>query len=67
MKYGNLTQGSIPRQLISFAVPLLLGALIQQLYSTVDMMFVGRVLGTNAAAVGASGMIVNCVVGFLPV
>lgn len=65
MKYGDLTQGSITRQLISFAVPLLLGALIQQLYSTVDMMFVGRVLGTNAAAaVGASGMIVNCVVGF---
>ena len=28
------------------------------------MMFVGRVLGTNAAAVGASGMIVNCVVDF---
>lgn len=65
MKNNNLTQGNITRQLISFALPLLIGALIQQLYSTVDMMFVGRVLGTQAAAaVGASSMIVNCIVGF---
>lgn len=65
MRNNDLTQGNITRQLISFALPLLVGALIQQLYSTVDMMFVGRVLGTqSAAAVGASGMIVNCVVGF---
>lgn len=65
MKNNDLTQGNITRQLIRFALPLLIGALIQQLYSTVDMMFVGRVLGTNAAAaVGASSMIVNCIIGF---
>ena len=65
MKSNDLTQGNITRHLISFALPLLAGALIQQLYSTVDMMFVGRVLGTSAAAaVGASGMIVTCIVGF---
>lgn len=62
---NDLTQGNITSQLISFALPLLIGALIQQLYSTVDMMFVGKVLGTSAAAaVGSSGMIVNCIVGF---
>lgn len=65
MKNSDLTQGNITKQLVSFALPLLIGALIQQLYSTVDMMFVGRVLGTkSAAAVGASSMIVNCIVGF---
>lgn len=61
----DLTQGNITRQIVFFALPLLIGALIQQLYSTVDMMFVGQILGTNAAAaVGASGMIVNCIIGF---
>lgn len=65
MKNNDLTQRNITRQLISFALPLLIGALIQQLYSTVDMMFVGKVLGTQAAAaVGASSMIVNCIIGF---
>lgn len=64
-KSNDLTQGNITKQLIAFALPLLIGALIQQLYSTVDMMFVGKVLGTSAAAaVGSSGMIVNCIVGF---
>lgn len=65
MKNNDLTQGNITKQLIRFALPLLIGALVQQLYSTVDMMFVGQVLGTTAAAaVGSSGMIVNCIVGF---
>lgn len=60
-----MTQGNITRKLIAFALPLLLGALIQQLYSTVNMMFVDRKLSTEAAvAVGASNMIVNYVVGF---
>lgn len=65
MNSNDLTKGNITKQLISYALPLLIGALIQQLYSTVDMMFVGRVLGTNAAAaVGSSNMIVNCIIGF---
>ena len=44
--FGNdtvqLTEGPIARQLIAFALPLFLGSLIQQLYSTVDLMFVGK-------------------------
>ncbi len=64
-KQTDLTTGPITKQLICFAVPLLFGALIQLLYATTDMMFVGGVLGTSAAAaVGASGMIVNCIVAF---
>ena len=50
---------------IAFAVPLFLGSLIQQLYSTVDLMFVGKLIGRDAsAAVGSSGLMVTCIVGF---
>ena len=59
-----MTQGPIRKQLISFALPLFAGSLIQLLYNTVDLMFVGRVLGTEAsAAVGASSLIVTCILG----
>lgn len=55
MKTNDLTQGSIGKGFVLFAIPLFLGSLFQQLYNTVDMLFVGNVLGKNAAAaVGAS-------------
>ena len=61
----SLTEGPIAPSLIAFAVPLLLGSLIQQLYSTVDLMFVGKLIGRDAsAAVGSSGLMVTCIVGF---
>lgn len=62
---GDLTRGPIGRQLLLFALPLLGASLIQQLYNTVDLLFVGNLLGTNAtAAVGASSLLTNCIVGF---
>lgn len=61
---SNLTTGTITRRLVVFAVPLLGASVVQLLYSTVDLIFVGRVLGTRAAAaVGASGLLVTCLVG----
>lgn len=63
MKTNNLTHGSIGKGYILFAVPLFLGSLFQQLYNTVDMLFVGNVLGKNAAAaVGASSILVTCLI-----
>ena len=60
----DLTQGPIRKQLISFALPLFAGSLIQLLYNTVDLMFVGRILGSEASAsVGASSLIVTCILG----
>lgn len=47
----DLTRGSIPRHLLAFAVPMLLGNLLQALYNTVDAIWVGRFLGP--AALGA--------------
>ena len=62
---NNLTEGKVGRSIIFFALPLLGCSLIQQLYSTVDLIFVGQLLGTrSAAAIGASDLIITCLVGF---
>ena len=64
-KTVDLTEGVIWKQLLFFALPLLGSSLIQQLYNTVDLLFVGNLVGKNAsAAVGSSGILVACVVGF---
>ena len=61
----DMTTGSITRQLIAFAFPLLVGNLFQQLYNTVDTWVVGNFVSDNAfAAVGSMGPIVNMFVGF---
>lgn len=61
----TLTKGSVGKGILLFALPLLGSSLIQQLYSTVDLIFVGQLLGTEAsAAIGASGLIVTCMIGF---
>lgn len=61
----DLTKGNILKQIVWFAIPLLIGNLFQQLYNTVDSIIVGNYVGKNAlAAVGASGPIINMMVGF---
>ena len=51
----DLTLGSIPRGLLGFALPLILGNLLQQLYNLADTWVVGRFIGEGAlAAVGSS-------------
>ena len=64
-KNRDLTEGDVAKSIILFALPLLGAGLIQQLYSTVDLIFVGRLLGTEpAAAIGASDLLITCMVGF---
>lgn len=67
VKKGNLmTEGPIVRQIVMFAIPLLLGNLFQQLYNTVDSIIVGNYVGSDAlAAVGSSGSIINLIVSLL--
>lgn len=51
----DLTQGSIIKNLLKFAFPIMVGNVLQQLYNVVDTLIVGRYLGKNAlAAVGSS-------------
>ena len=60
-----MTSGSIPKQMIFFALPILLGNLFQQLYNTVDSLIVGNFLGSQAlAAVSSSGNIIFLMIGF---
>ena len=60
-----MTEGSTIRLLVAFAVPLLIGNLFQQLYSTVDSVVVGNFVGKQAlAAVGCTTSIINSMIGF---
>lgn len=55
----NLTEGKEGKAILSFALPMLLGNVFQQLYTTVDSVIVGQGVGKEAlAAVGASFPIV---------
>lgn len=59
-----MTEGSIPRLLITFALPLMLGNVFQQLYNTVDSIIVGNFVSKQAlAAVGCTGPIINTLIG----
>ena len=61
----DMTQGVIWKQIVLFAVPLILGNVFQQLYNTVDSIVVGNFLGATAlAAVGATTAICNTLVNF---
>ena len=50
-----MTEGNITKNLFQFALPLMIGNLLQQLYNIADTLIVGRYLGEDAlAAVGSS-------------
>ena len=56
----DMTSGSPMACIAQFSVPLLIGNLAQQLYSTVDSIVVGQYVGDGAlAAVGASNPVIN--------
>ena len=59
MGVNDFTQGSEWRQILRFALPMMLGNLFMQLYQLVDTVIVGQFIGTEAlAAVGASTPVV---------
>lgn len=52
---GDLTKGKITKTMIIFALPMILGNLLQQMYNIADTLIVGQFLGSDAlAAVGAA-------------
>lgn len=56
----DLTQGSVPRLLFTFAMPLFLSNALQAVYNIVDMIVVGQVLGgTGMSAVSTGGNILH--------
>ncbi len=60
-----MTVGSPSRGIVRFAVPLICGYILQQMYLIIDAAIVGRFVGVNAlAAVGASSSVMFLIMGF---
>ena len=56
---NDLTVGSVPRKLLTFALPFMLSTLLQTAYGMVDMMVVGQVVGSSGlSAVSISTRII---------
>ena len=59
----DMTKGNIPKQLVNFSIPLILGNLLQLTYNAVDSIVVGKFSGTDAlAAVGTANPVMNIVI-----
>lgn len=57
---SDMTTGQPWKKIAIFTIPMIIGNIAQQLYSTVDSIVVGRYVGDNAlAAVGSAGPIFN--------
>ena len=62
---GLLTEGSIAKGILSFAIPLFLGQLLQQFYNVADAWVVGNFADNNAfAAVSSAGSLTFLIIGF---
>ena len=56
----DFTSGSVPKQLLRFATPLLLANLLQVVYNMADMVIVGQVMGSvGLSAVSVGGDVSN--------
>jgi putative MATE family efflux protein len=59
----DMTKGNIPKHLINFSIPLILGNLFQLTYNAVDSIVVGQFAGMNSlAAVGTANPVMNIVI-----
>lgn len=64
-KTRELTSGTIWKQVVAFALPLLAASLIQLLYNFINQVFAGQFIGTRAsAAIAASALLLSCLVNF---
>ena len=62
----SLTKGPVMQSMLLFAVPMILGNLLQQCYNIADTLIVGKFLGAGAlAAVGSSFTLMTFLTGTL--
>lgn len=62
----DLTRGKPSKLILTFALPLFIGNVFQQLYSMVDTIIVGQTVSTQAlAGVGATGALSFLIIGFV--
>ncbi len=65
-KKTTLTEGSVAKGMLLFALPIFISNLFQQLYNAADSLIVGNFLGGEAlAAVGSSGSLIFLLTGFV--
>lgn len=62
IKRQDLTEGSIPKKLTLFGLPLLAGNIVSQLYNVADSIVVGNVIGSDALAAVGSCFPLNMVI-----
>lgn len=63
---NDMTVGSPSRGILKFAIPIILGYILQQMYQVIDAVIVGRWVGVNGlAAVGASTSVMFIIMGFV--
>jgi Na+-driven multidrug efflux pump len=60
---NDLTQGSITKHLISMAIPIAIGMIVQTVYYLVDLYFVGQLGKVALAGVNAAGNLAFVVFG----
>ncbi|MBO5571105.1 MAG: MATE family efflux transporter [Ruminococcus sp.] len=64
-KTNDMTNGSVPKMIFSFFIPMLMTNLLQQIYNFSDTAIVGKGLGDNAlAAVGNMSSLTFLIIGF---
>lgn len=56
----NMTEGNILKNLIFFAVPILIGNIFQQLYNVADTAIIGNILGDTVIRIQDS---IHCLCG----
>ena len=62
----NLTEGNIFKTLVKYSAPIVLGDLLQASYSSIDALWVGRLIGADAlAAISASGPIMFLIIALV--
>ena len=66
MEQNKILEGSIPKNIMLFFLPIWFGTFFQQLYNTADAVIVGNFVGKQALAAvgGPTGTIINLLVGF---
>ncbi len=65
-KARNMTTGSIPRHLVRYSIPAIMGDLFQVTYNTVDSVIVGQFAGAGAlAAVGVASPLMSVAMFFI--
>ncbi len=58
----EITTGSLPKNMLRYAIPLMLSGILQLLFNTADTVVVGRFTGSTAlAAVGSTNALVNLI------